>query len=485
MQTRQLVRPLPDDILDDAVKAPSILGVPAHRPFSMRAGADSMFPIRVDGKSSPQVERLPADTPADLAWDKIGATILGRPPKRTLRYTLLDRSAGARCPFYINYGFLAGPPKLLMDLYRGLCELHGPIAGLIGNGFYGQVAIAMTVEKFDLPWRALPLRFNFPNDRIADKLHPDDLAEVVLLHYLRTSRFDRHLVFAEKDAFDAFISRVLIGSDRVFQEHVWRITRGKFPFSAPGRYGMRSRMPIETTSNPKNSKGMDWERFYATYPLAFGPSEHLKQAGHTIKGNPISNEQFQLIAENTGTLLNLAKDDVVLDLCCGNGVFTKEHAKRCDRVVGIDFSKPLLNVAERDHCAENLSYYRMNALDVRPGGVMSSFGFNKVIMCGALQHFEPHHLEPLLENLVYLTSEERIILFYLVPDRRKKWTFYDTIAKRSGHVVRQLMGKERMGRWWHPRDFEETCGRLGLTCSFFPMDERLHASCYRFHIKIT
>jgi len=167
----------------------------------------------------------------ELAWERIGKQVLGFAPKRPMRYTLQEGEADAYCPFYINYGFLAAPPKLLGELFDLITDLHSQTYDLIGNDFYGQVAIALAVEKNNLPYRALPMRFNFPNDRNADRLYPEELDQIILIHYLRYNLFDRHRIFNERKAFTQFLSGNLVGSDLVFQNHVQRVTRGESLFS--------------------------------------------------------------------------------------------------------------------------------------------------------------------------------------------------------------------------------------------------------------
>ena len=74
------------------------------------------------------------------------------------------------------------------------------------------------------------MRYNFPNDRCADRLHADEMAEIVLLHYLRTQHFDRHRIFVNAEELDRFLALDLVGSDRLFQEHVRGVTGGVYPF---------------------------------------------------------------------------------------------------------------------------------------------------------------------------------------------------------------------------------------------------------------
>lgn len=229
----------------------------------------------------------------------------------------------------------------------------------------------------------------------------------------------------------------------------------------------------------------DWQTFYASYPRAFGPREYLKQAGHTIGGEPISDEQVSLILARMRALLDLRPEHRLLDLCCGNGYFTRVLAAECREVVGVDFSEPLLEVARRDHNPENVTYVLRDARSVEAASLPGLGSFDRLLMCGALQHFERVELAPLLANLRSLTTEERVLVFLLVPDRRRRWDFYDTLSKRMRHLLRHLAGSERMGTWWHPDDFEAPARGLGLDCSFHEMDPGLHASRYRFDIRMS
>ena len=215
-----MLRPLPRSLLDQATHSPTISAVIAHFPF----------PISRDTRDSKCGVSLCPSMPQHEAWDRIGTGILGRPPKRPYRYTLLQDAGDTNCPFYINYGFLAGPPRLLQELHERLERLQPRVAELLENDFYGQVAIALAVEEGGLPERSLPMRFNFPNDREADRLYPLELENVVLMHYLRNAVFDRHRIFATPEGFQEFLRIELTGSDAVFRDHVLRITGGSYPF---------------------------------------------------------------------------------------------------------------------------------------------------------------------------------------------------------------------------------------------------------------
>jgi hypothetical protein len=209
-----LLAPWPVEFIDSLIDDPAICGTIAHL-------APAMF------------DRLGHDYRAlgnEPFWQALAGEVLGRPLPLDHRYTL--RPEQGACPFYVNYGFVAGTPALLGELHRQLSVVQPAIRRWLDNDFYGQLGIALAVERGNIPHRALPMRYNFPNDQRAETMCPDDLADIKLLHYLRRDHFDRHLIFATNAAFDGFLNTPLQGSDAVFQRHVAQLTANRYPFPA-------------------------------------------------------------------------------------------------------------------------------------------------------------------------------------------------------------------------------------------------------------
>ncbi len=144
-------------------------------------------------------------------------------------YTLMNERVP--CPFYVNYGFVIGTPGLLLRLRVELRPLLPKIRALLDNYFADQIGLAVACAAVGAPTEALPMRYNFPNDPLADSMYPEELASASVIHYLRTERFDRHRIFASPSAFREFLELPLVGSDRVFQRRVTEITGGHYPFS--------------------------------------------------------------------------------------------------------------------------------------------------------------------------------------------------------------------------------------------------------------
>jgi hypothetical protein len=211
------LRPLPAEFLAEMVADPAIAGVLAHR-----------MPPRNDAKGNDLRHLGVAEF-----WAHLGREVIGVEPVVQYEMTLpLDpASAPDPCPFYINFGFIAAPPRMLRTLRRHMDYVQPRIRALLDNDFYMQLGITLATLRGELPTRPLPMRFNYPNDPDADVRYPDELAQVLVMHYLRTTHFDRHRIFATEQDFDAFLALPLVGSNAVFQAFVARVTGGRYPFA--------------------------------------------------------------------------------------------------------------------------------------------------------------------------------------------------------------------------------------------------------------
>lgn len=229
----------------------------------------------------------------------------------------------------------------------------------------------------------------------------------------------------------------------------------------------------------------NWKRHWENRPKLTGKTDYLQQVGKTVKGQPITDLQFQLIVSEICDQLQLEKDDIVLDLCCGNGLITKELARHCKEVVGIDFSQPLLEVANRDHRPTNVSYQNFNILDLDKMPLISSGSFSKILINEALQFVKKRELIAVLRNILRLSSESCTILIGGIPEMTKKWEFYNTPKRRLMYCARTVFGNEAIGTWWDKEFIRETCRQLDLLCEFREQRRELHTSHYRFDVLIS
>lgn len=225
----------------------------------------------------------------------------------------------------------------------------------------------------------------------------------------------------------------------------------------------------------------DWKDFYDSRVAALAPQDHLRQVGHTVMGEPIPQSHVDALLGQIAALLALAPESRLLDLCCGNGVFTGRLAPQVATVLGIDLSEALIAVARRDHAAPNLHYLVMDAQQVGSCGTRPEAPFDRILQFAALQHFSPESFGPVLDGMLRIAAPGVRILLGFVPDAALQDMFYDTPERRAEHARRQAEGRDPFGHWWQRETLTAMAAQRGLEVSYHDLPAALHAARYRFH----
>lgn len=135
--------------------------------------------------------------------------------------TMFNDPAVRYSPPYFNTGVVFAPAWILETLYESYMAELMRIKSVMDSYFFEQIALTLALEKARLPVNVLPLRYNFPNQPEFDRAHPEELADVRLLHFLRTDTVSREADFESPESIARLVGRVdLSGSNEVFRRRV-------------------------------------------------------------------------------------------------------------------------------------------------------------------------------------------------------------------------------------------------------------------------
>ena len=218
-----------------------------------------------------------------------------------------------------------------------------------------------------------------------------------------------------------------------------------------------------------------WKQHYDEAVLR-NPSSPFKQIGKTIKGVEIQTSQIDLIVAHIAESLALTKKDRLVDLGCGNGVLTVRLAKKISSVVGIDFTRGLLEYAENNFSAHNITYLFSNITEL---DCVSRIDATKLCMFEVLQHLNEIEFSRLLANLANLPSG---VLFFIggVPDKQRLRNFYDTDEKYTYFANCEREGRPHLGQWWFASTIEDISNDYGWSMNELSQPQGLYTEYYRF-----
>lgn len=185
--------------------------------------------------------------------------------------------------------------------------------------------------------------------------------------------------------------------------------------------------------------------------------------------------------------LNLTKKDVVLDVCCGNGLLTKRVAPYVKEIVGVDISEELIRNAKRYSSGKNIKYFQRNALEI--GNLFPSNYFDKSYCYLSFQYFDLRSGKKLIEVLSDVTKANGLILIGDIPNKEIRWIYYNTLNKKIKYIMLSLVNRileigMYMGRWWDPNEIFNICSELGLDAKILIQDNTLPDAHFRFDVLI-
>lgn len=221
---------------------------------------------------------------------------------------------------------------------------------------------------------------------------------------------------------------------------------------------------------------------YDAHARACAPDDLWGQVKRTVGGKPLPEAQIALILENVAATLALSADDVLLDLCCGNGALSHHWFAACADGVGVDASPYLIDVARSRFAADAPERFVVaEALDY-----LQSTGrrtdFTKAVCYGSLQYFSAERAAAVLAALrAHCPALERVLIGNL-PDRDRAAAFFGENTPAAAELDSPLSA---IGVWHTRQGFTELARRSGWHCHTRLMPTGFHAAHYRFDAILT
>jgi hypothetical protein len=191
---------------------------------------------------------------------------------------------------------------------------------------------------------------------------------------------------------------------------------------------------------------------------------------------------FEIMIQDVVKKLSLRGDDVLLEMCCGNGLLTLPLSIYVKQIFAFDFTEHLVETAIKERKNDKIQY--------AVGDAKSDFFFNfemtetptKFLMNDSLGYFSPIELTQIIERITARTDH---FLFYItgVPNENLKWNFYNTDERKAEYLVGLASGDttaKGIGNWWKTEEFTRIAENLKISCVI--ENQEAHISNYRSNV---
>jgi hypothetical protein len=214
----------------------------------------------------------------------------------------------------------------------------------------------------------------------------------------------------------------------------------------------------------------NWESFWRGWRTKDVQTEDdlYFQVGRTTQQKPMKKELFDMVNKDIIDVLALTENDILVDLCCGNGLCTYEFRDVVQQIIAVDFAPQMIETAKKYKAAPNITYCLDNIFEF-----LEAFNNNwnccptKFLMNGGLPYFTAEELKTILVNIKKISNGNFISFFTIVPNELLKWNFYNTEERKQKYLENVATGNfinDGIGRWWAPSEIEEICASLTLKC---------------------
>ena len=202
---------------------------------------------------------------------------------------------------------------------------------------------------------------------------------------------------------------------------------------------------------------MDWQAFWDKKALHEDPHAQVART----KGRRQSDKQeLAKIATYIKEKLELSREERLLDLCCGNGMLSKELSPYVKELMGIDFSEPQIEIARQQFIAPNILFLRGDATQL---SLVTEKPFDKINLYFSFQYFDTYKLgELVVKEMAERLNAGGKILIGDVPDKERLTVFYPRLMDRIRYHLARIRGRDQMGKFWSEAEMKKIAVSCGL-----------------------
>ena len=204
-------------------------------------------------------------------------------------------------------------------------------------------------------------------------------------------------------------------------------------------------------------KNEHWARFWSEYQTDVANNDEQSQVLRTRNRQPIDQRKWEITLDIVSRQLELQPDDTLLDLCCGNGLFTAAFAPRIAGVEAVDIS-PVLTGRLAARSLPNVNVLTSDMRDTQ----FAQQSFSKVLWYAGIQYIDESDIVAMVRRIRGWMKPGGILMIGDIPDRAKLWDYFNDDTRRAAYFDGLAQRKPVIGSWLDARWMELLCLASGF-----------------------
>jgi len=221
-----------------------------------------------------------------------------------------------------------------------------------------------------------------------------------------------------------------------------------------------------------------WRNFWLEHTQDLSNKDEQTQVLRTRNKQPIDEATWQYTLESVRKQLELKSSDTILDLCCGNGLFSVAFAPFVRSVDAVDLSPRLIDSIS----ARKISNIRAEAKDIRELSFKDG-AFTKVLWYAGIQYIDESDIVSMIRRIRKWMKPGGILFLGDVPDRSKLWDYFNEPTREKAYFDGIEQKRPVIGSWLDKYWLEKLFRSAGFAeARAIPQDETLIYSDFRYDL---
>jgi len=221
-----------------------------------------------------------------------------------------------------------------------------------------------------------------------------------------------------------------------------------------------------------------WARFWSEYQTDVAHKDEQSQVLRTRNKQPIDQARWEVTISTVAEQLELVPEDTILDLCCGNGLFSAAFSPQVASISAVDISPVLTARLE----ARGLSNVNVRTSDMRDAHYAAG-SFSKVLWYAGIQYIEEPDIVAMVRKIRGWMKAGGILMIGDIPDRSKIWDYFNDNTRLAAYFDGLEQKSPIIGSWLDTDWLEKLCYSSGFASAHaIPQDERLIYADFRYDL---